>query len=50
MKITNSVRQAYDAQLEINKLLEVKVKDHFEGAKDADWFYKGRIKELKASL
>lgn len=48
MKITKSVRRLYDEQLAINRLLEKRVKELFEGSKPESWFYRGRIKPVES--
>jgi hypothetical protein len=48
MKITNTVRQLYEDQLEINQRLEARVKELFEGSKPPSWFFRGRIKPLES--
>ncbi|MDD2720710.1 MAG: hypothetical protein PHH47_05310 [Gallionella sp.] len=44
MKINKTIRSLYQEQYAINKLLETRVKEIFEGKKKAQWFFLCRIK------
>jgi hypothetical protein len=44
MKISTSLRRLYDAQFELNRLLEGRVVPLFAEAKRAEWFFRHRIK------
>jgi hypothetical protein len=48
MKIQNSIRDAFDAQLAINNSLKKIVDDTLEGAKHGRWHYESRTKELES--
>lgn len=48
MKISSSIRKTYDAQYEINKLLEGRVRSIFETKKRSTWFFTSRIKGLES--
>lgn len=45
MKINSSIRTVYQELYEVHKLLEVRVKEAFEGRKLKQWFFICRIKE-----
>lgn len=47
MKISNSIREAYRQQKELNDRLSIRVKELFEQKKE-NWFYKGRIKGVES--
>jgi hypothetical protein len=48
MKINNSIRQRYDAQLDVNVRLEQRVKDLFLTYIESGWFYYGRVKSMES--
>lgn len=48
MKINKSVRRLYDELYELNKILEIRVREAFEGKKKAHWFYLSRIKAVES--
>jgi hypothetical protein len=45
MKINRGIRNLYQELYELNKRLEARVKDAFEGKKRKQWFFLCRIKE-----
>ena len=48
MKISSSIRQLHQSQYEINKPLEIRVKDLLGDGNKSRWFYKARVKELES--
>lgn len=48
MKVPQSVRRLYEAQREINELLEAEVDEIFKSNKRPGWFYESRIKGLES--
>jgi ppGpp synthetase/RelA/SpoT-type nucleotidyltranferase len=48
MKISSSLRNLYNQQLDINLLLEKRVRDLIGANKHDNWFYKGRIKQIES--
>ena len=46
MKIPLSIREAYDAQIDLNRLLQEVVDGNIRNLKRPRWHYESRIKEL----